>query len=251
MAGVTSTEYSTQYAGRGDTGPYAINFPVFTDPVTGDAENVQVWVTRPGESATNMTLYSSVSGLNIYTTSEYEATYTVELRRVTPVTQTDPYLDTLADAKNSQIGASFDKVTHILNETIGSAADIKGDPGDSAYQLWIDAGNVGTFDDYLSAITGPTGATGEAGANGEGVPVGGTTGQFLKKTSGTNYDTEWDNVVGAKGGDPSNPVFYENDIIVSYDYTITTDKNAMSAGPIEIDAGVTVTVPVGSVWTIV
>jgi len=34
-------------------------------------------------------------------------------------------------------------------------------------------------------------------------------------------------------------------------YTITSGKNAMSAGPITIDTGVAVTVPTGSVWTIV
>lgn len=59
---------------------------------------------------------------------------------------------------------------------------------------------------------------------------------------------------GGGGGTSDQPlagVFYENDTNVSADYTITAGKNAMSAGPITIDAGVTVTVPVGSVWTIV
>ena len=43
---------------------------------------------------------------------------------------------------------------------------------------------------------GATGATGSAGAAGQGVPTGGTTGQVLRKASGTNYDTEW----GTGGG---------------------------------------------------
>jgi len=34
-------------------------------------------------------------------------------------------------------------------------------------------------------------------------------------------------------------------------YTISTDKNAMAAGPIAIKSGVTVTVPSGSFLTIV
>jgi hypothetical protein len=54
---------------------------------------------------------------------------------------------------------------------------------------------------------------------------------------------------GATGG-PGNGFVYENDITVTEDYTITTDKNAMSAGPLTIDSGITVTVPSGSVWTI-
>ena len=41
------------------------------------------------------------------------------------------------------------------------------------------------------AVPGPQGATGANGTNGQGVPVGGTTGQVLRKVSGTNYDTEW------------------------------------------------------------
>jgi len=35
------------------------------------------------------------------------------------------------------------------------------------------------------------GPQGPAGSNGQGVPVGGTAGQVLRKASGTNYDTEW------------------------------------------------------------
>lgn len=50
------------------------------------------------------------------------------------------------------------------------------------------------------------------------------------------------------GGDV---VFYENDTAITTSYTITTGKNAMTAGPITINAGATVTVPSGSTWTIV
>lgn len=52
-------------------------------------------------------------------------------------------------------------------------------------------------------------------------------------------------------GGGANRVFYENDIVVTEDYTITTGRNAMSAGPIEIALGKEVTVPAGSVWVIV
>lgn len=55
---------------------------------------------------------------------------------------------------------------------------------------------------------------------------------------------------GATGGG-TNDVFYENSSMVTSDYTITTNKNAMSAGPITVNNGVTVTVPNGSVWSII
>ena len=56
--------------------------------------------------------------------------------------------------------------------------------------------------------------------------------------------------VGAKGGG-SDQIFYENGQTVTTDYTITTNKNAVTAGPITINSGVTVTIPSGSYWSIV
>ena len=53
------------------------------------------------------------------------------------------------------------------------------------------------------------------------------------------------------GGASTNTVFFENDKTVGVGYSITSGKNAMSAGPIQINAGIAVTVPSGSSWTIV
>ena len=53
------------------------------------------------------------------------------------------------------------------------------------------------------------------------------------------------------GGASTNTVFFENDNSVDVSYNISTDKNAMAAGPIAIKSGVTVTVPSGSFLTIV
>jgi len=44
---------------------------------------------------------------------------------------------------------------------------------------------------------------------------------------------------------------YEHAHTISANYSITSGNNAMSAGPITIDSGYSVTVPSGSVWTIV
>jgi len=55
---------------------------------------------------------------------------------------------------------------------------------------------------------------------------------------------------GATGGG-SDEVFYENDQTVTTSYTITNGKNAMAAGPITINSGVTVTVGSGETLTIV
>ena len=53
------------------------------------------------------------------------------------------------------------------------------------------------------------------------------------------------------GGASTNTVFFENDKAVAVNYHITSTKNAMTAGPIAINAGIAVTVPSGCSWTIV
>lgn len=55
---------------------------------------------------------------------------------------------------------------------------------------------------------------------------------------------------GATGGG-TNEVFYNNDQTVTTNYSIPSGKNAGSFGPITINNGVTVTIPSGSVWTVV
>lgn len=55
---------------------------------------------------------------------------------------------------------------------------------------------------------------------------------------------------GAKGGG-NDHVFWQNDQTVTTSYTITAAQNAMSAGPITINSGATVTVPSGTTWTVI
>ena len=79
------------------------------------------------------------------------------------------------------------------------------------------------------------------------------TGMLRFNTSLVQFEgyngTAWTGVGGASGGS-GNPIVYENDITISVDYTITTNKNAMSAGPLTLNSGITVTVPSGSTWVV-
>jgi hypothetical protein len=42
-----------------------------------------------------------------------------------------------------------------------------------------------------------------------------------------------------------------NSATVTSDYTIATGDNGMSAGPVTVNSGITVTVSSGSVWTVI
>jgi hypothetical protein len=83
---------------------------------------------------------------------------------------------------------------------------------------------------YWLDITGPA----VANATGSGGSGGASSG--LSSSGGYN---------NAGGG-----VFYENNQIVSANYTIGTGNSAMSAGPVTVASGVVVTIPAGSKWVI-
>lgn len=57
--------------------------------------------------------------------------------------------------------------------------------------------------------------------------------------------------VAMSGGFVASGTMMEYSQNVTSNYTITANKNALSAGPVTIDDGVTVTVPENSNWTIV
>jgi len=80
------------------------------------------------------------------------------------------------------------------------------------------------------------------------------SGLFRFNSSLTRFEgyngSSWGTLGGATGGG-NDQIFYENGQNVTTDYTIASTKNAMSAGPITIDSGATVTVDTGANWVIV
>ena len=52
-------------------------------------------------------------------------------------------------------------------------------------------------------------------------------------------------------GGGKDKAFFVNDSTIAYNYTVPTSKNAMTAGPVTINSGATVTVPSGSTWSII
>jgi len=73
-------------------------------------------------------------------------------------------------------------------------------------------------------------------------------GHALKSDGAGNLS--WGTAGGATGAG-GDDVFYENGQTVTTNYTLTAGKNAMTAGPITIQNGATVTIPSGASWVIV
>lgn len=114
---------------------------------------------------------------------------------------------------------------------------------------------------FAAAIAG-TDYVASSGLNGSVIFVAGTTLQRdaspvygYSRANTTTGQLEWWNgsawvsMGGGATGGLTDAVFFLNDLVVSNDYTIPTGKNAMTAGPITVNA--TITVPTGSNWSVI
>ena len=78
----------------------------------------------------------------------------------------------------------------------------------------------------------------------------GTDGYVLTASAAASGGITWAmGTAGATGGG-TDQVFYNNDQTVTTNYSIPSGKNAISAGPITINNGISVTIPTGSSWVI-
>lgn len=126
--------------------------------------------------------------------------------------------------------------------------------GISAAPSWGKIGLATHVSGTLPIANGGTNSTATPTAGGISYGTGtafaftsaGTTGQVLT-SSGTGAPT-W---ATPAGSNITSEGLYENANTISANYTIGSNNNAISAGPITINAGVTVTVPAGSVWVVV
>ncbi len=62
-------------------------------------------------------------------------------------------------------------------------------------------------------------------------------------------DMTWTDI--APTGASGEEIFWNNETQIDYSYTIPASTNSMSAGPITVASGVTITVPSGSTWTVI
>jgi len=120
--------------------------------------------------------------------------------------------------------------------TIGTASDADAVAISSAGLVSLSATNAIKLNVGTTAQR-PTAAAGQIRYNS-------TLGQF------EGYGSAWGSLGGGATGGGSDTVFVENSDDVTTDYSITSGKNAMSVGPITIEAGIDVTIPSGSRWVI-
>jgi hypothetical protein len=114
-------------------------------------------------------------------------------------------------------------------------------------------GNAGTVTNgvYRTSATGSAGLPVGTTAQRDGSPVAGyiRLNSSLTKFEGFN-GTAWGPLGGGATGSGGDEVFQLNAKTVTTSYTVPSDRNAHSVGPITISDGQSVTIPDGSRWVI-
>jgi hypothetical protein len=123
------------------------------------------------------------------------------------------------------------------------------------------AANNALYSTGASTLTAGTlpvaaGGTGAATFTANNVLLGNGTSALQTVAPGTNGNvltsngTTWTSVAPS-GSNITTQGLYENSNTIAANYSVTSGNNAMSAGPITVNSGVSVTVPSGAVWTVV
>lgn len=154
---------------------------------------------------------------------------------------------------------------HIGTSAPNSSPATGGSTGNATGEQWLDTSNslyvLKIWDGsawQTQTVVQTTGSTGSAElpsgtqAERDASPSAGYIRFNTDSTSVEVYDgTAWAGVGGGATGGGSDQWALEHDNTITTSYTISTNRNVISASPITIQSGATVTVPSGSSWVIV
>ena len=161
---------------------------------------------------------------------------------VTPTDTEINYVGGVTSAIQTQIDSKTTNATHSGEVTGATALTIADNVVDEAN---LKVSNAPTNGYFLSAQSGDTG--GMTWAEVDALPSQtGNAGKYLT-TDATN--ASW--AVLDTDANTTTKGLYEHEHTIDADYSITSGNNAMSAGPITISSGYSVTIPTGSTWVIV
>jgi len=126
--------------------------------------------------------------------------------------------------------------------------------GDSGFSVRIKLNNTGIRKNTFDATIAPT----INNDTDSGYEIGSlffvpSTGQVFISTDVSSGAATWTKVGGGATatGDGGDQVFLTNGNTVTSSYTIDSNFNAISAGPVTINSDVTVTIPTGSRYVVV
>ena len=177
----------------------------------------------------------------------------------------DHYIDGSIDKVHIADGA-IDGTKIAYDVSVGNTANTNSSQGDNPITTYFY--EIATCANAGDAVTLPTATAGKVvvianngakdadvfPATGDNIDAAGVNTAY-SLTSGTNVmfisqdATDWDTISGGSGNTTTESLF-EHSHTISANYSITSGNNALTAGPITINTGISVTIPTGSTWVI-
>jgi len=219
---------------------------------TTQATNASTSATNAATSATTATTQASAASTSATSAATQATTATTQA--------------TAAAASATAAAASADTFddTYLGAKASDPTLDNDGDAltaGDMYFNTTTDIMKVydgaawGNVSVSASTVVSKSSSTGEAD-----IPAGttaqrgsGAAGQFRYNSTTASfegYGSAWGSIGGGATGAGGDAVFVENELIVTTDYELSTNKSAMSVGPVTVNSGVSVTIPSGHTWVV-
>ena len=146
------------------------------------------------------------------------------------------YVDGVTSAIQTQLDAKVSNATHTGDVTGSGALTIAAGAVDIAMMSATGTASSSTFLRGDNAWTAVDALPSQSGHAGKYLTTDASTASWATLDTDANTTT--------KG-------LYEHEHTIDANYSIASGSNAMSAGPITVSSGVSVTVPTGSTWVIV
>jgi hypothetical protein len=165
-----------------------------------------------------------------------------------PLTGGDLYYNTTSNVMKVYTGSAW-VIAYVPGDAANITSTATGDVSATNVQAAI--AELDTEKVPRTSTTGsatlPVGTT----AQRDGSPASGMIRYNTTTSSFEGYGSAWGAIGGGATGGGTDGWALEHDNTVTTSYTISTGKNVVSAGPLTINSGATVTVPSGSTWVIV
>ena len=208
------------------------------DAVTTDklANSINTAITANTAKTTNATHTGDVTG---------STSLTIASDAVTTAKIADDAVTAAKLADTSVSAGSYGSATAIPAITVDAQGRITAASTNS-----INTSTIPVADESTDTTCFPVFVT---AATGDLAPKSGSNLTFNSATGAlgaTSYTGDGSSLTGV-ASTVADGCIYENSQTISNNYTITTNKNAMSAGPITVASGATLTIPSGSTYTIV
>jgi hypothetical protein len=224
---VTSADWTLTTAVPGDTSNPSTNQARYAVLIATGTPATTRYIYAPQQSKTYVVINNCTDQSSIYirggTSSSYTAGVEIESGGSALVAW-----DAKAAEYTASISATTMTVTAVSSGTIEIGQFISSGAAAGTYitAFGTGTGGVGTYTVSISQTVSSTTMN---------------TSDFVKIAGGG----------GGASGAGGDQIFFQNDLTVTASYSIPTGKNAGTFGPVTVNSGVTVTVPSGSVWSVV